>query len=84
MDESNQQPTHIIIAECGLEQAHPSARIRSVWRFLDVLVALVEEEVRLREAEEHDDINDGEGKHVTSNHGINHRNERSSQPNGTL
>lgn len=46
-------------------------------------MALVEEEISLREAKQNDDINDGEGKHVTSNHGINHRNERSSQSDGT-
>jgi len=76
--------THVIITECCLEQAHPCARISSVRRVLDVFVAFVQEEVGLREAKQHNDVDYGEGKHVSRNHRINHRNEGSSQPDGTL
>lgn len=43
----------------------------------------VEEEEGLREGQEHDGINDGEGEHVTSDHAINHRDEWPSQSNSS-
>lgn len=76
--------THVIVAERRLEEAHPGAGVGAVRCILDVLVTLVEEEVGLRKPEHDDDINDGEGKHVTSNHGINHGNEGPSQSDRPL
>lgn len=73
---------YIIITERCLKQTHPCAEVSTVGCLFDVLMALVEEEISLRKAKQHDDINDGEGKHVTSNHGINHCNERSGQSDG--
>lgn len=45
-------------------------------------MAPMEEEECLRECEQHDAVNDGEGEHVTSDHAIDHRDEWTSQTNG--
>lgn len=67
-----------------MQQAHPSRGVSAVRGIVDILVALVQEVVRLREAKHDDDVDDRECKHITGYHGINHRDERSSQSDGTL
>jgi hypothetical protein len=46
-------------------------------------MSAVKTEEDLREGQEHDGINDGEGEHVTSDHAINHRDEWTSQSNSS-
>ncbi len=38
---------------------------------------------RLGEAEEEDDVDDGEGGHVTQDHAVDHSHKRTSQRNGS-
>ena len=46
---------------------------------LDAGEALVEEVEGLREAEEHDRVDDAEGQHVARYHAVDHRDERTRQ-----
>ena len=46
-------------------------------------MAAVKEEEGLRECQQHDGVNDGEGEHVTGDHAVDHRHERSSQTDGS-
>ncbi|CRK89238.1 CLUMA_CG002997, isoform A [Clunio marinus] len=78
------QSTYIIITKCCLKQTHPCTCVCSVRCFIDIFVSFIKEEVCLGESKQNDDINDGKGKHVASNHRINHCDEGSSQSDGTL
>jgi len=53
--------------------------LHQVWIF----VALDNEVESLGEAEEEDDVDDGEGGHVTQDHAVDHSHKRTSQRNGS-
>jgi hypothetical protein len=60
-----------------VKESNPSCVILPVQ--IRVLVALVDEVEGLREAEEEDDVDDGEGGHVTQDHAVDHRHEGTRQ-----
>ncbi len=60
-----------------MEESNPRRVILPVQ--VRVLVALVDEVEGLREAEEEDDVDYGEGGHVAQDHAVDHRHERTGQ-----
>lgn len=75
--------TYIIIAQGGLEEGHPGARICIEHGRLHLRMTLVEEVEGLREAAQYNGIDDAEGEHVASDHGVDHGHKGSSQANGS-
>lgn len=74
--------SYVVVAECPLEEAHPRGEeIAKQWRF--VRMPAMKEEERLREGQQHDGVNDGEGEHVTGDHAVDHGDERTSEANGS-
>ena len=68
---------HIIVTERHMKESHPSGAVRIEFA---VLVgygrAFVQEEERLREAQQHDSVDDGKREHVSGYHFVNHHHER--------
>ena len=71
---------NLIFSERHVEQSYPGGRVAVVHTVL--LPSLQHEEEGLGEAEEEDDVDDGEGEHVSSDHGEDHGHEGSCQFDG--
>lgn len=74
--------SYIVIAQCGLEERHPGARVGIKHGRLHLGMSLVEEVEGLGEAAQNNGIDDAKGEHVTSDHGIYHGHKGSGQANG--
>ena len=68
---------YVILSERHVKESNPRRVILAVQ--IRVLVALVDKIEGLREAEEEDDVDDGEGGHVSQDHAVDHRHERTGQ-----
>lgn len=75
--------TYIIIAQGGLEECHPGARICIEHGRLHLRMTLVEEVEGLREAAQYNGIDDAKGEHVASDHRVDHGHKGSSEANGS-
>ena len=64
-----------------MEQANPGGVVcpKQIW----ILVALGYKIESLREAKEEDDVDDGEGGHVSQDHAVDHSHEGTGQGYGT-
>ena len=76
--------SHVIVAKRHVEERHPrGAPSVELAVFVWCGAALVKEVEGLREAQQHDAVDDGEGEHVSGYHLIDHHHERTSQLQGT-
>lgn len=75
--------TNVIITKCGLKQCHPGAEITAERTIFCIWMAFVKEVKCLRKTKQHDHVDDTKRKHVTRDHGEDHRHKRTSQSDGS-
>ena len=74
--------SYLIFSKSHVEQGNPCCHVVSVHSL--VICALHDKVERLGEAEEEDDVDDGEGEHVSGDHGKDHRNKWTRELYGSI
>ena len=76
--------SYFIGSHSPLKEAHPSGVVLGEGRGYGLFPTLEQEVECLREGEQHHRVNDGERQHISGDHAVDHRHERTRQSYSTV